>query len=141
MENKKKRIKLGDVYVIPLPNGKYAFGRVMRDAGFAIYKHIGNSIEDIPKNEEYQFVVGVYKDVLQCGIWKVVDNRPFNNEEQSWPPKTYIIDKINGSYSIYHKGEISSSTQEECEGLEKAAIWDAHHIIDRIMGKDKWNLT
>lgn len=41
MENKrKKRVKLGDVYAIPLPNGMYAFGRVMRDAGIAIYNII-----------------------------------------------------------------------------------------------------
>jgi len=140
MEKKrKKRVKLGDIYAIPLPNGMYAFGRVMRDAGIAIYKYTGNSVEDIPKAEEYQFVVGVYKDVLQGGAWTVVGNRPFNNEEESWPPKQYIIDILNGSYSIYHKGEIIPSTQEECEGLERAAIWDAHHIIDRIMGEDKWH--
>lgn len=138
-KKRRKKVKLGDVYAIPLPNGMYAFGRVMRDAGISIYKYIGNSVEDIPKTEEVQFVVGVYKDVLQSGIWTVVCNRPFNNEEESWPPKQYIIDKINGSYSLYFKGEIIPSTQDECEGLEKASIWDAHHIIDRIMGEDKWH--
>jgi hypothetical protein len=140
MEKKRKRrVKLGDIYAIPLPNGMYAFGRVMRDAGIAIYKYIGSSVEDIPKTEEYQFIVGVYKDVLQGGAWTVVGNRPFNNEEESWPPKEYILDQINGSYRIYHKGEMIPSTQEECEGLEEATVWDAHHIIDRIMGEDKWN--
>ena len=140
MEKKrKKRIKLGDVYAIPLPNGMYAFGRVMKDAGISIYKHIGSSCKDIPQTEEYQFIVGIYKDVLQNGEWELVENRPFNNEEEAWPPKQYIIDKINGRYSIYHKGEIVPSTEEECQGLEVAAIWDSHHIIDRIMGEERGN--
>lgn len=140
MEKKRKRrVKLGDIYAIPLPNGMYAFGRVLKDAGIAIYKYTSNNIKDIPVSEEYQFIVGVYKDVLQNGIWTVVSNRPFNNEEESWPPKQYIYDKINGSYSIYYKGEITPSTQEECQGLERAAVWDEHHIVDRIMGDDKWH--
>ncbi|MDQ0975879.1 hypothetical protein QFZ31_005757 [Neobacillus niacini] len=47
---KRKRIKIGDVYAIPLPNGKYAFGRIFKDAGIGIYKDIGESIEDTPKD-------------------------------------------------------------------------------------------
>ncbi len=26
-----------------------------------------------------------------------------------------------------------------CEGLEMAAAWGTHHIVDRIMGDDKWH--
>lgn len=135
----RKRIKLGDIYAIPLPNGKYAFGRIFRDAGIAIYKHLGDSIEDLPQTEDYQFIVGVYEDVLKSGDWPVVDNRPFANEEEAWPPPNCIIDSISGGYSIYYKGQITKSTKEECEGLEEAAVWDKHHIIDRIMGDDKWH--
>jgi hypothetical protein len=135
----RKRIKLGDVYAIPLPNGNYSFGRVFKDASIAIYKHIGDSIENLPQKEEYQFIVGVYQDVLKSGIWPVVDSRPFNNEEEAWPPPGCIIDKISGEYSMYHKGEIRASTKDECDCLEEVAAWDSHHIIDRIMGDDKWH--
>ena len=96
---RKKRIKLGDIYAIPLPDGKYAFGRAMKDAGIDIYKDISNNPHDIPTVEEYQFIVGLYRDVLQSGEWQIVDNRKFNSEEEAWPPKTYIKDVINGEYS------------------------------------------
>ena len=140
MEKKRrKRIKLGDIYAIPLTDGKYAFGRVFKETSIAIYKYIGDSEFDTPNSEEYLFTVGVYKDVLQDGIWKVIENRPFNNEEEAWPPLECVIDKLNGSYSIYHKGEFIPSTKEKCEGLEEVAAWDSHHIIDRIMGEDKWH--
>lgn len=138
-KKRRKRIKLGDVYAIPLPDGRYAFGRVFDDGGIAIYKYIGNSIEDIPNQEDYQFIVGVYKYVLQSGDWPIVENRPFINEEDSCPPPQCIIDPIDGSYSIYYNGEIRDSNKEECEGLEEAAVWADNHIIDRIMGDDTWH--
>jgi hypothetical protein len=114
---KRKRIKIGDVYAIPLPNGKYAFGRKFKDAGIGIYKYIGESIEDIPKDEEYQFIVGVYEYVLKSGDWTVVEYRPFKSDDEAFPPPSCIIDSISGEYSIYHNGEIRSATKSECEGL------------------------
>ncbi|MFB9328276.1 Imm26 family immunity protein [Paenibacillus aurantiacus] len=141
MAVKRKRIKLGDVYAIPLPDGQFAFGRRFKDAGIAIYHHRGKSMEDLPSGENYQFFVGVYDDVLKSGQWPVVDHRHFTHEEEAWPPPKCIMDNLNGECSIYYKGEIRASTQTECEGLEIAAVWDVEHIVDRIMGDDKWQKT
>lgn len=136
---KRRRIKLGDVYAIPLPNGKYAFGRVFKDAGFGVYEHIGESMGNSPENENYQFNVGLYKHVLKSGEWTFIENRPFKNEEEAFPPPMCIIDQISGKYKIYYKGEIRKATKSECEGLEIAAVWADNHIVDRIMGDDKWH--
>jgi hypothetical protein len=138
-KRRKKKIKLGDVYAIPLPDERYGFGRVFKDSCIAIYKHIGNDLEDTPKQEDYKFIVGIYDYPLQNGEWAVVENRPFLNDEDSWPPPQCIIDPIDGSYSIYYKGEIMNSNKEQCEGLEEAAVWGDNHIIDRIMGDDTWH--
>lgn len=139
MSTKRRRIKLGDVYAIPLPDGRFAYGRRFKDASIAIYRYIADSIEDIPKDEDYQFIVGVYDDVLKSGSWPVVENRPFKNEEDAWPPPSCVIDKLSGGYSIYYKGEMNRASKQECDGLEIAAVWEAEHIIDRIMGDDKWH--
>lgn len=80
---RRRRIKLGDMYAIPLPNGKFAFGRRFKDAAIAIYKHTGETIEDVPLNEEYQFTVGIYDYVLKSDDWPIITNRPFENEEAS----------------------------------------------------------
>lgn len=82
---RRKRIKLGDIYAIPLPNAKFAFGRTLKDASIAIYNVISDTIEEIPQEEEYQFIVGVYDDVLKSGDWPIVENRPFPDEEEAWP--------------------------------------------------------
>lgn len=124
-----KKLNIGDVYAIPMPNGKYAFGRTFKDACIAIYQHIGDDIQDIPKMENYQFTVGVYKDVLKSGQWIKVENRPFSNADEQWPPPMCVIDSISANYSIYHKGEIRPASKVECEGLEIASVWEAEHII------------
>jgi len=134
-----KKIRVGDVYAIPLPNKKYAFGRVFKDANIAIYKHIGDALDDLPMDEDYQFIVGVYKDVLQSGKWLIVDYRPFDDDEYAWPPPMCVIDKISEKFSIYYKGHLRASTKSECDGLEEAAVWEEEHIVDRIMGEDKWH--
>lgn len=129
----KKKLKLGDVYCIPLPNGKIAFARLFKEYTLAVYKKMYSDISDLPVSEDYVFIVGVYKDLLQDGKWKIVGNRPFISDYESWPPPQCIKDKINGSYSLYYKGDIKPSTEAECAGLEHVAAWDRHHIIDRIM--------
>jgi hypothetical protein len=30
------------------------------------------------------------------------------------------------------------TTSEEAKGIEPAAVWDLHHLIDRLMGVRKW---
>jgi hypothetical protein len=138
-QKKRRKLKLGDVYAIPLPDGNYAFGRTFWDGAIAIYEYISTNIEELPPTENYQFIVGVYEHVLKSGEWPVVDNRPFNNDEEIWPPPTCVIDSISGEYSIYYKGEFREAKKSDCEGLEVATVWGAEHIIDRIMGDDKWH--
>ena len=136
---KRRRRKIGDVYAIPLPSGKFAFGRTFADGDIGIYEHIGNNLTDLPSKENYQFIVGVYEDVLKSGNWLFVENRPFASEEDAWPPPAFICDSLSGEFSLYHKGVITPSTKKQCWGLERAAVWDAEHVVDRIMGIDKWH--
>lgn len=88
--------------------------------------------------EEYQFFVSVYKDLLQDGEWKVVGNRRFEDEEDAWAPPRCVIDAITKKGSLYYRGEIIPCEYEECKDLEIAAVWDREHVVDRIMGDDKW---
>ena len=137
-----KRVKLGNIYAIPLPNDKYAFGRVMKDAGLAIYNGEYDSIEDFDKDAGYRYVISVYRDLLMDGEWPVIGNIPFANEEEAWPPPRCIFDNSSGELSIYHKGEIRKATTEDeeddCVKMEMAAVSDRHHLIDRLMGDTKW---
>lgn len=137
---KKRRLKLGDVYRIPLSNGTFAFARLFKEYTLAIYKTLSKDASLLPQNEEYSFYVGVYKDLLQDGEWEVIENRPFLSDDDAWAPPQCIKSKIYEKYSLYIKGQIIPSTKEDCEGLEQAAAWDRQHVVERIMGETKWNV-
>ena len=48
-----KKIKLGDIYEIPLPNGKNAYGRLFKEYTLAIYSGIYNDISELPDTVSY----------------------------------------------------------------------------------------
>lgn len=137
-KQRKRRLKLGDIYEIQLPNGMKAYGRLYKEFTLAIYKKICNSVSELPEENEYSFYVGVYKDLLQDGVWSVVDNRKFESEEDAWAPPQCVVDAITQVGSLYYRGEIIPCSYEECKDLEVVAAWDRQHVIDRIMGIDTW---
>jgi hypothetical protein len=56
---------VGDVIQLTLPSGRYAYGRVLRDASVAFYSETTPEPGAPPVgSRSYQFVVGVYEDVL-----------------------------------------------------------------------------
>lgn len=136
---KRQQQKLGNIYAIPLPDNTFAFGRQYKEFSLAIYKERSKNKDDIPQNKEIDFFVGVYRDLLTDGEWPKVDNIPFDNEDDVWPPKTFIKDQLKpDNYEIYYKGEIVKATKKECLGLEVTAAWDRQHVVDRLMGNDTW---
>src|ERR1700752_2197022 len=137
---KKSRVKprVGDIFQIELPDGRFAYGKVFRDACVGIYHRIFDAPTYPRIDSSFAFVVGLYDDILKSGMWPIVGNEPFNSSDDEWPPPMQIKDIISGVYSLYHKGQIRSATEVECESLETAAVWEADLVIDRIMGGTKY---
>ncbi len=132
--NKRIRRKIGDVVQFALPDGRFAYGRLYDDAAVGIYDLVTEEPNRPPIGlREFKFHVGIYDDVITQGKAEVVGHDKFLKSESKWPPPSYILDSISGEYSLYHEGLITNATPEECEGLEETAVWDLHHIIDRIM--------
>lgn len=135
---KGQRRKLGNIYAIPLPDGTYAFGRLHKGVVVAIAKEKSLNMNDIPDFRNIDFFVSVYNDVLTDGEWPKVGYMPFSEGEDIIGPKTYIYDNVADRYEIYYDGVITIVPKEECLGLEVTAVWDRHHVVDRLMGNDKW---
>ena len=60
-----KKIKIGNVYAILLPDSTYAFGKIYKDGCVGFYKERALNKKNLPKYEDFQFIVGVYKDVIR----------------------------------------------------------------------------
>ena len=134
---RRQRVALGDVFEIPLPDGRFAYGRVLEEPVVAIYQQLSTTPNNPPiGSRDYRFVVGIYTKVLKTGEWKIVGRDPVGAEEDPTPPPRYIKDPVDGSFHIYSNGKISPATHEECIGLEPAAVWDSNHIVDRILKGD-----
>ncbi len=131
-----RRRKIGDVYAIPLPDGTYAFGRVLLESSVALYKHRGKNINDLPQTEDYEFVVGCYKDCFK--EWTFIENRPFDSEDEARPPLYQMKDIGTENYKIYDFGNIRPATKEECAGLEVCAAWAHIHLVKRLIGSEDW---
>jgi hypothetical protein len=95
--------KVGDVLQFDLPDGTYVYGRVWW---------------------------ALYADVARAH--PVVGHDPSGADEEDWPPPMRIRDPIDGTFSIYYRGEIRPATEDECRRLETAAVWDEHHLIARL---------
>ena len=130
--------KVGDVFQIDLPDGRFAYGRVYHDASVGIYRQITDKPGQPPIGSgDFLFTVGMYDDILTYGQVQIIGADPFPDAESAWPPATCIKDSISGEYSLYHRGEITPSTKRRCAGLEEAAVWDYDHIVERIMDGGK----
>lgn len=119
---------------LELPNGTYAYGRVLRDASVAFYRSKTEEPGQPPiGSRNFQFVVGVYDDVL--GAAEIVGHDPSATEEEDWPPPNVVRDPISGGYKLYERGQLRSSTADECLGLEPAAVWDRAHLVERLLAE------
>jgi hypothetical protein len=127
------KVSIGDEVRIPLPNGRFAYGRVLQDASIAIYRQTTDDPDSQPPDKSYGFVVGVYEEVLRSGMWPVVGHVDFADPEDAWPPPHFMRDVISGRMSIYHRGHVRPASPDECRGLEQAAVWDRDQIVRRIM--------
>ena len=135
----RRRSRVGDVIQVTLPTGRYAYGRVLRDASVAFYCET-TAEPGLPPigSRDYRFVVGVYDDVPGSDGAPVAGHDPTQGPEDDWPPTHSVRDPISGAMRIYHHGQIRPATREETEGLEPAAVRDLHHVIDRLMGIRTW---
>ena len=131
----RRKPQVGDVIQVALPSGCYAYGRVLQDASVGFYNETTTEPGRPPiGSRDYQFVVGVYADVLTSEEVPVVGHDPSQGPDDDWPPPYRVRDPISGAMKIYHFGLMRSATPEECAELEPAAVWDFHHLVDRLMG-------
>ncbi|OJV71174.1 MAG: hypothetical protein BGO42_04950 [Flavobacterium sp. 40-81] len=73
------------------------------------------------------------------GRWLKVGKLNIREEIRKQPMK-FIQDALNPeNFELYdpNTGEITPTTKKHIKGLERAAVWEAHHVEDRI--RDYYN--
>jgi hypothetical protein len=129
------RYAMGDVVQIPLSDGRFAFGRVLNDAAIAVYAIVSRETKPVEEvvGSEIAFCVGVFDTAIRDGSWPIIGSCAFQNDEDSWPPPTFVQDVIDPrKYSICEKGEVRPASAKEVRGLEPAQIYKPEHLVERI---------
>jgi len=122
----------GQVVEVSLPDGRYAYGRVLKDAGIAFYESISATRGSPPLGERsVRFTVSIDLDSLSS--LPVVGEDPFEDEDDGWPPPMKSKDVLTNRWRIYHKGEFRSATEVECRDLETVGLWRLSRIVERLI--------
>jgi hypothetical protein len=134
----------GDIVQIPLGDGAVAYGRLLREPLVAVH--------DLPSDTSLDpellveglvdapvlFVLPVMNKAVTSGRWPTVGHRPLTDVERTTPVRFCKQDPISGSLSIAWVDPVSSeyhtapASREECEALEREAVWEPEHVEDRL---------
>jgi hypothetical protein len=134
MSRKKIHQKIGNVVAIPLGDGTFSFGRILNSPLVAFYDLRRSEIPELEEilRSPIAFSVWVMKYAVTDGDWPVIGNAPLE-EELLEEPLFFKKDIISGVLSIYQDNDdFIPATKEQCKVLERAAVWDRCHIVDRL---------
>lgn len=133
---KRQKETIGSIVEIDLKNGNYTYAQLLEN-GTVFFDYLSKEPLknlEILNNSKILFIVTVYKDVITHGYWLKVGKLPIRKEFEVLPMK-FIQDGLDSKiFRLYdpNTGKMLSATKEECKGLERAAVWEADAIENRI---------
>jgi len=128
------RRKIGNVVSVPLGNGRFGFGWVLKEPLVAFFDFSSDNpappvAEVIRKPVAFRICV---MKVALTSTWPVIGHAdiPVELQEEPW---FFMQDDISGALSITRDGdERVPADLEQCESLECAAAWSACHVEQRL---------
>ncbi|WP_082523438.1 immunity 26/phosphotriesterase HocA family protein [Ensifer sp. Root31] len=129
----KKQALTGDFVVIKLKDDAYCFARVLREPYLAFYDACSRETLKIEELVSRKVILklAVMNRAVTSGRWQVIGHLPLEEELQV-PIKTFKQDAISQKLYVYVDGQERPATRDECEGLERTAVWDPEHVEDRL---------
>ena len=134
---KRQRITIGSILEINIEKSYYTYAQILGKANYAFFdyktkEHLKefNTLLDKP----ILFITAVYDDVITQGHWTKVGNLELREDLQEIPMQ-FIQDALHPDrFEFYNPntGDTKKATKNQVKGLERAAVWEANHIEDRI---------
>jgi len=133
MKNKKQSRVRGDIVAVPLGDGRTAFALVLKSPLFAFFDLCETGVPSMQEiaAAPIAFKILVVEYAVAKGIWPVIGHVEIENIDES--PQFFKRDPITKLlFTTYTGEEEESATLDECIGLECAAVWAPHHVVDRL---------
>lgn len=133
---------LGAIVEIDLEDGTFAYAQIL-DKGFVFFdfrsqEKMSSARLDEVYDSETLFIISVHKHAVSRGRWIKVGKRPIKLAHEKLPMK-FMQDRDSGYVRLYdpNTGSIAPTNLESCRNLERAAVWDAEHVEERL--RDTFN--
>lgn len=132
----------GSVVLIDLGDGSAAVARALQRPLFEFFDLTVPS--DTPPQPEQVagapvlFRVDVMDSAVTSGRWRVVGQVPLTDEEEHRREWFFKQDGLTGQLSLYAEDPVTKEVfvrpadPAECVPLERAAVWSATHVEDRL---------
>jgi hypothetical protein len=131
------KVASGSVVEIDLGADGIAYGRLLLPPMFEFFDLRGGGLDAIP-SAEVLFRIDVMTTAIKSGRWPVIGVIPLSASERGHLEVFFKQNPLTGALSFYSENRLSKqvltspATFEECERLERAAVWDPTHVEDRL---------
>ncbi|WP_433653346.1 Imm26 family immunity protein [Micromonospora zamorensis] len=134
----------GRVVRIDLGDGRCAYGRQLWSINAEFYDHVSATEDPVDLlllvEKPVAFTIWVTDRCFQRnGRWALLDTVPLLERERQRLDVKFRQDMFSGALTIVSRSHPPSvyfsnrpATIEECEGLERDAIWSPEHVEDRL---------
>lgn len=131
----KPRPKPGTFLRIRLADGSFGYGRVLETPNAAFYNyrtHSPDSDLDAIASKPVLFKIGVRHLALKS--WEAIGWRELE-EHMAQPVVFYHQDIGDFRHCTIHDsaGNTRDAEPQECVGIESDAIWEQHHVEERLL--------
>ena len=132
---KRARRRVGDVVSIDLGEGRFGFAVVLKEPLFGYYDY--SSDAPAPPLSEIvaspiAFKVCTMRHHVVSGRWPVIGRIEISDEDAALP-WFFKEDSLTNQLSKTRDGtEELPVTEEEAMQMERAAVWEPDHVVDRL---------
>ncbi len=135
-KRKRQPWRVGDIVRIPRAGGKMSFGWVLEEPLIAYFDYESDHAPNDPAellDREIAFKVWTMVYAIKKAMWPVLGN-VLPPEDLLKMPWFFKVDPISGDlYKVQQgSGEDLPATPSDCMELERAAVWDPEHIVERL---------
>jgi hypothetical protein len=132
----------GSIVLIDLGDGYAAVARALQRPLFEFFD-LTVPVDRAPQPEELAgarvlFRIDVMDSAVTSGRWKVVGQAALTDDEKSRREWFFKQDPMTGQLSLYAENPVTKEVFQraaepaECAALERAAVWSATHVEDRL---------
>jgi hypothetical protein len=133
--NKAPILKSGTYVRIPLEDGSFGYGRVLPNPYMAFYNfRTTEPCSDLDTIDSKPVLFKQAVRLFDYNRWVNIGIRELQGELTK-PVVSFTQDLANFRKCVIFdsEGREKVATPEECIGLERASVWDTHHIEKRLL--------